>query len=498
MIEVFAPATGEKLGEVPTCGEEEVRAAVGRARAAQEDWAARPPAERGKLFKKMRTVFFEHREEVATRVARENGKSRAEALLHDTAPITLSMTWLAARGPKLLAPEAPTGLAPFPRATKVLKKPHGVVGVLSPWNFPVTLPFTCTLEALFAGNGVVLKPSEHTPLVAAYVRELFVEAGLPEGLLQIVTGGRDTGAALLDGGVDFVHFTGSIGAGRKVAAACGERLIPCTMELGGKAPGLVLPDADLERTANALVYGAFANTGQICISIERILVPETMHDELMERVVAGVKALRQGDPIQEDVDVGAMTMPGQMEIVERLLDDAKERGARVLCGGHRLPGPGRFFAPTVVTDVTRDMPIAREEIFGPLVGVMRYGDLEEAVDICNSLPVGLAGYVFGKDRARAREVAARLNLGSVSVNDVFTAFATPEVPFGGVGHSGWGRTHGAEGLLGMTRSVTVADDRGAYAPERDLFWFPDTYEAAEKIMRLVKKTLGVFDVTSKR
>jgi succinate-semialdehyde dehydrogenase/glutarate-semialdehyde dehydrogenase len=497
-IIVTSPATGERVGEVPLCGADDVNAAVAKARAAQADWAQQPVSERARVLKAVRGVLLKRSDDLAELISHECSKPRAEAVIHGVAPVTLSLTWLVTRGHRLLAPESPTALAPMVRGTKVHRRPRGVVGLISPWNFPFTIPFTSVAEALLAGNGVVVKPSEHSPLIAQLGQEIFEEGGVPRGLLNVVTGDASTGEALIEADVDMVVFTGSVKAGRKIAARCGERLIPCVMELGGKAPLVALDDCDLERTAAAVAFGGFANSGQICISVERVIADAKVHDELLELVLEHVATLRQGDPAAEEVDVGALVLPNHADHLDALLTDATEAGARVLCGGTALERGRQFFPPTVLADVTPQMRVFREETFGPIVSFVRAQSVDEAVALANDSELGLSAYVFGKDRKRARAVAGRIRAGAISINDVFTQYAAPELPFGGMGASGFGRVHGPEGLLAMTTGQTIADDRVGYAPARDLWWFPYSNKATEGIMSMLRRVINILDVTARR
>lgn len=496
-LTVDSPAREEPIGEVPVLGADDVRAAVERARTAQRAWGARSARERAAVLKRVRARLLERMDDVAACVMRENGKAKAEAVMHEIGPLALQITWLVKRAPKLLEGRAPRGLVPMPRSTTVRYRPRGVVGIISPWNFPFLIPFSATVEALLAGNAVVIKPSEHTPLVAQLGKRIFEEGGLPEGLLQVVTGDASTGGHLLESGIDKLSFTGSVNGGRKVAARCGELLLPCTLELGGKAPLLILPDADLERATNAVVFGGFANSGQVCVGVERVYVHERQYEDVVRRLADKARALRQGDPEREDVDVGAMTLPAQLDHVHALVEDAREKGARVLTGGQRAERQGRFYPPTVIADVTHEMRIAREEIFGPLVPVLRYRDVDEAVRLANDSHLGLNAYVFGGDRRRAHDVAERIEAGQVVVNDVFLNYVMPELPFGGVKASGIGRAHGDEGLLSMCHAHVVVDDRRAFAPDSDPWWFPYHEGKTAKIVGWLKKTVSVLDVTSR-
>ncbi len=463
------PATGAVIGEVPVQGPEEVRAAVARARAAQAQWGALSVAERAARVGAFRAEVVGRAEEVIDLLVREGGKTKQEALGMEVMLVVDLTDWFCKRAAGFLAPQPISLHLLKHRKSWIHYAPRGVVGVISPWNFPFSIPMGETVMALLAGNGVVLKPSEVTPLIALKAKELYDASGLPKDLFQVVTGRGEAGAALIDAGVDMVVFTGSVATGRKVAAACGERLIPCTLELGGKAPAVVCADADLERTANALVWGAFANSGQVCASVERAYVHEAVHDELVAKVVERTRKLRQGDPAGE-VDVGAMTWDRQVDIVEESVKSAVAAGAKVAAGGKRRPGPGLFFEPTVLTDCKQDMDVMRKEIFGPVLPIMKVRTEEEAVKLANDSHLGLLAYVFSRDRTKARRVAEKIEAGTVMVNDVLNTYAAPETPWGGIKQSGIGITHSAEGLRALCQARHVNADR--IAPRRDLWWYP--------------------------
>ncbi|MGZ4779643.1 MAG: aldehyde dehydrogenase family protein, partial [Thermoanaerobaculia bacterium] len=340
------------------------------------------------------------------------------------------------------------------------------------------------IEALIAGDAVVVKPSEVTPLILLKAREIALEAGIPADLFQVITGDGRTGGALIDAGVQKVIFTGAVSTGRRVGARCAEKLIPCVLELGGKAPLLALEDCDIELTARAIVYGGFANAGQVCISVERVLAHEAIHDRLVDRVVELTRKLRQGDPAQGEVDVGAIIFPKQIDIAEAHLRDAVSKGAVVATGGQRKPVAGNFFEPTVLTNCRNDMTVMRDEIFGPIVPIMKVRDEEEAIRIANDSDLGLNAYVFSKNRDRAREVAERIEAGTVMINDVLSAYGAVEAPFGGIKNSGYGRVHSDDSLRSMCYARHINYDR-MNVPLNDLFWYPHT----DSKFRTVKSAL---------
>jgi acyl-CoA reductase-like NAD-dependent aldehyde dehydrogenase len=464
------PATGATLGEVPVATADDVRAAVARARVAQRDWGKLPVAERARRVRRFGDELVARAEEVIALLVAEGGKTRGEALGMEVLLVADLCDYFCKRAEKILAPRAiPLHLMKHKRSY-VHHAPRGVIAIIAPWNFPFSIPTGEALMAMIAGNGVVVKPSEITPLCSLKMKELADAAGLPPDLLQIVTGRGPTGAALIDAGVDQVIFTGSVDTGKKVAAACGERLIPCTVELGGKAAAIVCADADLERTANALVWGAFANSGQVCASVERVYAHEAVHDELVQKVVEKTRALRQGDPSADTTDVGAMTWDRQITTVEERVAQAVAAGAKVQTGGKRLEGRGQFYPPTVLTDCKQDMDVMRKEVFGPVLPIMRVANEDEAVRLANDSHLGLLGYVFTKDRSKGARLAERVEAGTVMVNDVLNTYAVPETPWGGVKQSGVGRTHSDDGLRDMCQLRHVNVDR--IAPKRDLWWYP--------------------------
>ncbi len=465
------PATGEALGTVPDMGADEVRATIAKARAAQKDWGRLPLATRCRRVSRFAEILMARAEEIIDVLVREGGKTRLEALGMEIVVVADLTRYFVKHAPEMLAPEqVPLHLMKH-RGSYLHFVPRGIVGVIAPWNFPFSIPIGETIMSLIAGNGVVLKPSEVTPLIALKAKEIFDASDLPPDLFQVVTGRGATGAALIDGGIDYCVFTGSVATGKKVAAACGERLIPCTLELGGKAPAIVCGDADLDRAAQAITWGGFANSGQVCASVERVYAVDSIHDALVEKIVGHTKALRQGDAsASQDVDIGAMAWDQQVNNVERLVDAAVASGASAASGGKRGPGPGMFFQPTVLTGCTQDMDVMRKEIFGPVIPIMRVATEEEAVRLANDSHLGLLAYVFTRDRERGKRLAERIEAGTVMVNDVLNTYACPETPWGGVKQSGIGRTHSAIGLRDLCETRHVNYDRVAFG--REVWWYP--------------------------
>lgn len=489
LLRSYAPATGALLGEVPVATTEDVRRAVSRARRAQEAWALLPIAERADRILRYRNAFVDRAEELVDLEVRETGKTRAEALISEIFVVADVATYYAENAERLLAPKKIDMVRMKHRRSYVHYVPRGVVAVISPWNFPVVLTMSDVLTALIAGNAVVCKPSEVTPLIVQKCKEIWDAAGLPADLFQVVHGYGKVGADLIDAGVNKVVFTGGVSTGRRVAAMCGERLIPCVLELGGKAPLIACADADLERTARAIVFGGFANAGQICMSVERVYAHADVHDRLLERVAGLVSELRQGDPSTQEVDVGAMTFPRQIEIVEAHIQDALAKGARLRTGGKRRAGPGMFFEPTVLSNCDHRMTVMTEEIFGPIVPFMKVASEEEAVALANDSHLGLNAYVFTRDRERGARIAERVEAGSVVVNEVLVNYAYPEAPFGGVKASGIGRVHGEDALRDMCDARHVNVDRFG-SLEREPFWHPYDSATYKLLLKGTRALLG--------
>ena len=472
-IKSYAPATGELIGEAPNTTADEVKQAVARARRAQEAWGALPIAERASRVLRFRDAIVDRADEIVDLLARECGKPRHEALLHEVMVVADIATYFAKHADRILTPRQLSLHLMKHRKSYIHYIPRGVVGVISPWNYPFQLPMRDVIMALLAGSAAVLKPSEVTPLVALKAKEIWDGAGLPEDLFQVVTGYGQTGAALIDSGIQFLVFTGGVSTGKRVAAACGERLIPCVMELGGKAPLLACSDAEIERTAQAITFGGFSNCGQVCISVERVYAHRDVHDKILDRVVELTRELRQGDPTKEFVDVGAIIFAPQIEIAEKHIADAVSKGAVVKAGGKRGEGRGQFFEPTVLANCDHTMTVMREEIFGPIVPFMKVSSEEEAVRLANESHLGLNAYVFSADREHGKRLAERVEAGSVLVNDVLSNGGTVEAPFGGIKQSGFGRAMGDEALREMCDQRHISVDRLAMG-DKDPLWFPYT------------------------
>ena len=456
-LEVRAPATGERLASVPDLTEEEVHGLLARSRAAQPAWAARTVRERAELLNGFRRLLADRADEAAELSSRESGKMVFESLVGDVLPTLDLARFYANRVGKIMTPRSERSWIVTKKGL-VEREPYGVIGVISPWNFPIVNPMRVVTAALVTGNTVVLKPSEMSPLSAVLMRQLAIEAGMPEDVFLVATGDGDTGAALVQGDVDKISFTGSVSVGRTVAEAAGRRLIPVTLELGGKNAMVVLADADLDRAVNLGVQGAYWNAGQICIAVERVYVEAPIYDEYVRRVTEATRALDVATGTDPDADIGALVTDYQVERLERQLADARDKGARILTGGTLSPGPGRHFQPTVVADADHSMAIMREESFGPVMPIMKVADAEEAIRLANDSPYALAASIW-TGRRRGERLVRRLRAGMVSVNDVLYHGAVAGLPFGGMGDSGYGRVHGEEGLREVTVTRAVLVDR---------------------------------------
>jgi acyl-CoA reductase-like NAD-dependent aldehyde dehydrogenase len=483
-IPVENPATGELIATVPNLREPDIAKMVARGRAAQPGWAALGFEERGRVFLRAQKWMLDNADRVIDVVASETGKTVEDVQLVDLGYTVSALGFWAKQGPKYLADERvaswknPTTLG---RKLVIRYAPLGVVGVIGPWNFPISNSFGDAIPALVAGNAVVLKPSEVTPLSSLLMEEMLGQCGIPDGVFGVATGDGSTGAAVI-GEVDCVMFTGSTATGRKVAQAAAAALIPCYLELGGKDPMIVCADADVERAANAASFYSMNNAGQVCISVERVYVEAPVYDEFVERVTDNVRALRQGAPDggPGTVDVGAVIFPPQIEIVDAHVRDAVDKGARVLTGGQIRPGAGRYYEPTVLVDVDHSMKCMTEETFGPTIPIMKVGNVEEAVTLANDSAYGLQASVWTNDIGRGEALARRMEAGVVCVNDAQINYTALNLPMGGWKSSGIGTRHGAGGIRKYCKIQSLLVTRRSL--KRELFMFP--YKAGRtKLLR---------------
>jgi acyl-CoA reductase-like NAD-dependent aldehyde dehydrogenase len=455
------PATCAVLHQFECAGESEVQEAVARARVAQTAWAEIGVKERIEALRDFQSRLQERKSEIAEVITREAGKPLAEALTTEVLVVLDAARFLIDNAYRLLRDEpVPHGnLATKLKSGRLIREPYGVVGIISPWNYPFSIPATETLAALVAGNAVVLKPSEFTSLVAFELQLLLHAAGVPRDIFQVVVGDGATGAALIDSPIDKLVFTGSVATGKRIAAAAAQRLLPVVLELGGKDPMLVLDDANVEVASSAAVWGAFVNAGQTCLSVERCYVHRSLYEPFLKACAEKTKSLCVGPGLDRKTDVGPMIHERQLRIVDSHVEDAVARGARLLAGGRRLPELGQnFYMPTLLADVTHEMRIMCEETFGPVLPVMAFDNDEEAVRLANDSDYGLAASVWTRNAERGEALARRIQAGTVMVNDVVSCFGISEAPHGGVKSSGMGRAHGRFGLEEMVRLKYVDTD----------------------------------------
>jgi acyl-CoA reductase-like NAD-dependent aldehyde dehydrogenase len=489
-IAVENPATGETIASVPDLDAAQVKALVDRARAAQPAWAGLGFDGRAEVMYDLRRWVVDNRERVAQTIVEENGKPADEAMLTEIFYLCDSLGFWAKQGPKYLADERVKTHSPLLLGKKVIvrHRPYGVVGVIGPWNYPLTNNFGDSLPALVAGNSVILKPSDVTPLTSLLMEEAFRAVGGTPDAFLVATGRGETGAALVDN-ADMIMFTGSTATGKKVLTRAAETLTPVSLELGGKDPMVVLRDADLERAANMAVQWGMSNSGQICMSVERVYVEDPVYDEFVNKVVKKVGDLRQGPPGEPgSVDIGAITFPPQLEKIEAHVNDALAKGAKALTGGKRGAGPGRFYEPTVLVDVDHTMDVMTDETFGPTLPIMRVRDEEEAIKMANDSRYGLNSSVFTKDMEKGERVARRIEAGSTCVNDALMNYLAQEAPFAGMKGSGMGARHSAAGIRKFAQPHTILLTR--FGPSKEPTMYPNSPKKAKLLERVLVLMYG--------
>ena len=490
-IDVFNPATGGVVDSIETATPESIAATVARVRANQAEWEALGIEGRYHWLGQLRDWMLDNTERVSDTMQAETGKVRADISL-DLGYVADLINFYGSKAAGYIGDETVRPNSPLLAAKKltIQYRPFPVVGVISPWNFPLAMALGDSIPALQAGAAVVVKPSEFTPLsLMEVIKAWKEEIGAPD-VFDCVLGTGEAGGTLIDN-VDYIQFTGSDRTGRKVMARAAETLTPVSLELGGKDPMIVLSNADVDRAANAAAWGGMVNSGQLCISVERIYVEEPVYDEFVAKLTAQVKGLRQGaDGRKPEKDVGAMTSPNQTAIVAGQVDDALANGARALTGGKKVDGPGDYYEPTVLVDVDHSMKVMRDETFGPVVGVMKVRDSEEALRLANDTRYGLAASVFG-EKDRAERIARRVEAGSVNVNDVITNMAAMGVPMGGWKQSGIGFRHGEYGIKKYCRAESIVVTR--FGGKREPNWYPYT-KARRGLVDRVSRAVSARDI----
>src|SRR5262245_44276366 len=472
-LESFSPLDGERLGAVPTVAPDEVQAVVDDVAGVQPFWAQLPLADRARYMRRAGQVIIDDLEELGALLTREQGKPRNESYAMELLPTIDSLKWIAEAGQRILDDEA-VSMPIFlkQKRARFTYEPLGVVGVIAPWNYPWSIPFGEVAIALMAGNGVVLKPASLTPLIGQRIQEVFERAGVPEGLVRTVHGGGAVGQALVESSAAKIFFTGSVEVGRRVGVACAERMKGSVLELGGKDAMVVCSDANLPNAISGCLWGGFANVGQTCSGIERVYVMRDVADRFIGGIVEGAQALRVGDPMDWSTEIGPMTSDEQFEAVRELVDYAVAAGATLHCGGPldvAAHPRARFYAPAVLTGVTHEMRIMREEVFGPVVPIVTVDSEDEAIELANDSEFGLGASVWTMNRPKGERIARRLEAGMVWVNDHMFSHGACSCSWGGVKDSGLGRSHSK---FGFYECVNVKLVSWEPSRTRDFWWHP--------------------------
>ncbi|WP_110929212.1 aldehyde dehydrogenase family protein [Bacillus massiliglaciei] len=470
---VYSPATGEEIARMQETAAEQVPFIYKEARKAQVSWAAFSIKKRLAFLKKLRLLMVERMEEMAEAISQDTGKVKTEALVADIMPVIEGIRHIEKTAEKNLARQKKaTPLLMFGRKSYVDYMPRGAVLVISPWNYPLQLAMIPIVSALAAGNSVVAKPSEVTPYVGVYMERLFREAGFPKGTVQFAHGGKELGALLTNAKPDYIFFTGSVRTGKIIGELAAKELIPVTLELGGKDPMIIFKDANLERAANAAIWGGFTNSGQVCMSVERVYAERTIYLEFLKLIKEKTLSLRQGASV--DDDIGSMTFPAQREIVSSHIRDALEKGAILETGKYpdqwKLDEKTLFLEPMILSGADHSMKAVTEETFGPVLPIIPFDTEEEAVNLANDSKYGLNSSVWTEDLAKADRVTKQLVTGAVNINDVLGTVANHELPFGGAKQSGIGRYHGENGLriFCHEKAVMIHSGKG----KTEIQWYP--------------------------
>jgi len=485
------PATGEVLAELACATAEEVNAAVLRARTAQPKWQATPVSNRIEVLRRFQSLLRDRTQEAAQLICREAGKPTAEAITTEVLVVLDAAEFCIRTAHRFLRDQPlPHGnLAMKSKRGLLVREPYGVIGIISPWNYPFSTPAVETLGALITGNAVVIKPSEFTPLAALELQKLMHAAGLDPDLLQVVIGEGSTGAALIDSSIDKLIFTGSVATGKRVAEAAARRLLPVVLELGGKDPMIVLPDVDLDVATSGALWGAFMNAGQTCLSVERCYVDRAIYEDFLRLMAEKIRKLRVGNGLNSEVEMGPLINERQLRTVEAHVNDAVERGARLVAGGRRLTELGsNFYAPTLLADVTPDMRVLQEETFGPVLPIAAFSTVSEAIALANHSEFGLAASVWTRNRKFGELVARQIKAGTVMINDMISCFGISEAPHGGFKQSGIGRTHGEMGLAEMVQVKYIDSD--LLPKMKKVWWYGYGELFQQQAMGLVQALYG--------
>lgn len=492
-LESFSPATLNKLGEVQSTDLSILPALFEAARAAQKAWAEKSFAERARHIRKMRDYIRSHAEELADIVSKDNGKSRIDALATEVIPCTLACDWYAKNAAKALKPKRiyPSSILFFNKQSQVMRVPLGVVGIISPWNYPLSIPFGEIVMGLMAGNAIMLKVAAQTPLVGQAIEKIIAAGELPTGLFHHIIGsGGEVSTAFFENKIDKLFFTGSVATGKQLMAQAANNLTPLSLELGGNDPMIVLDDADLERAANGAAWAGYQNAGQSCGGVARIYAQDTVYDQFVALLADKTKRIRHGIDTNHDVEMGAMTTRNQLGVVERHVADALSKGAKIAAQSQGQADLKGYFHPaTLLTSVTHDMLTMQEETFGPVMAVMPFRTETQAIEMANASDLGLTSSVWTRNLARGKKIAAELETGVTTINDHLYTHGLSETPWGGWKLSGIGRTHGHFGLDEMTHPKLVNWD--ILPIKRNLWWFPfdqSTYEALLAAIHVAQPT----------
>lgn len=473
MITVKSPTDGSVIGEVPVSSPQEIADAIARSERAFQEWKQTSISERVSILRNLRRIILSERQAMIDLVALEQGKPKTEALIVEISPVLETLAFLIHDAPKILSPRRSTPKGPYlrGRSSTLYFHPYGIWTVISPWNYPINTPIVQLCAILFAGNTAILKPSPLTPLCGQWLVDAMHRAGFPKEVVQVVQGGATEGEMLLsDPMVRAVLVTGSVATGRRVMEVAAQTNKKVVLELGGKDPAIVLSDADLERSAKGVVWAGMMNAGQTCAAIERVYVEQAVYEPFAQLLKKEIEALRVGNPLKGDPDMGPVVAPFQIEKIDAHVQDAIAKGARLLCGGKRLMDLGElYYAPTLLTDVNHDMQIMREETFGPVLAVQAFQSEEEAIQKANDSAYGLTASIWTRSRERAQRMAPRLECGAVTVNSHMTSFSDGCGCWGGFKDTGIGRTHGEFGLYELVQTQHVQEN---YVAKPEIWWYP--------------------------